>query len=353
MGKPVLYGFEEYATSFGGSGIFDTGTWFHSYCRGSHFSPKYYVPAQLIGADENADFYTLDIKERPELLETAKNVYVYPGCTIPRDLVMTKYKKKLNPWEADVVVLPDNGHEFSMENLAAFMSTNNTLLLFSMEYIISHDPRETLMDKLRDTPVGTKLGSLVNPNVDNLSGHKDDELVFIGKVVEFDSKRKYGMDIALGTLPSDKIVYENTLLHTLGSESNAPDFESMKSIGEMLGSQDSSMVITGLKALAALDYARFPQSTITVLNRTGMWRYNSAMNATAVKYMLTHLGYYRNKYFTYRSRHISQEDYDLTKQLIMHFDKLNEKEYLESCYTLPFVYVDSNNNAFPRLLSSE
>jgi len=353
MGKPVLYGFEECATSFGGSGIFDNSTWFHSYYGGGHSPSEYYVPAQLIGADKNADIYTLDIKEHPELLETAKNVYVYPGCTIPRDLIMTKYKKKLNPWEADVVVLPDNGHEFGMKNLAAFMSTNNTLLLFSMDYIINYDPWVILMDKLKDTPMGTKLGSLVNPNVDNLSWHKDDELVFIGKTVEFDSKHKYGVDLAFGTLPRDKIVYENTLLRTLGSDSNAPDFESMKSIGEMLDSQDSSMVTTGLKALAALDYARFPQSTITVLNRTGMWRYNSTMNATAVKYMLTHLGYYRNRYFTYRSRYISQKDYDLTKQLIMHFDKLNEKGYLESCYTLPFVYVDSNNNAFPRLLSSE
>lgn len=351
MGKPVLYGFEEYATSFGTAHIFDNVPWFRTYYYGTHSPSEYHVPVQLIGMDENEDRYVLDVKEHPELLETAKNVYVYPGCTIPRDLVMTKYKKKLNPWEADVVIVPDNNDSFKTRNIAAFMSLNNTLILFGMDYHTDRD--ETLMDRMKNTPIGTKLSTLVNPNMDNLSGHEDDELVFIGKVVEFDAKRKYAMDIALGVLPTDKLVCEKTLLHALGSESNAPDFESMKSVGEMLDSQDSSMVTTGLKALAALDYARFPQSAITVLNRTGMWRYNSAMNATAVKYMLKHLGYYRNRYFTYRSRYISQEDYDLTKQLIMHFDKLGEDSYLEFCYSLPFVYVDSDNNVHPRLLQEE
>ena len=65
----------------------------------------------------------------PELLATAKKVYTHPSCKLSRSMMQEKYKKSLNPYLSDAVVIPNpylGG--FVLYDVALFINENQKLI---------------------------------------------------------------------------------------------------------------------------------------------------------------------------------------------------------------------------------
>ena len=84
----------------------------------------------------------------------------------------------------------------------------------------------------------------------------------------------------------------------------------------MLNSTDSTVVGLGLKTLAELDYKKYYNTAIYLLNNTSIkWRNNPMKKNVSVKYMLKFFGLwnYVNEYY---SDSTTQEDFDMLKEVV-------------------------------------
>ena len=301
------------------------------------------------------DKFTLDIEEHPELLDTAKKLYIYPTCGISRDAVSKKYKRCLDPLKADVVVLPDNivskvdicGCAVAFINDEAeeiyWCSLNKHGLPTNTSYQV--------YDRVRQAPGGTRLRDLmpisVRPNLNY--NEAEAKLTYFGPVADFDKKTMHIFDYLTYAFPREKVVFQDTVMKTLGDETNVPTFENMISIVDMLKSSDESVQELGLKTLAALDFMHYPQAFITILAQCNYYiRGNKALHSSAVKYMLKALNYSLNSWQTYTSKFISRKDYELTKALVKKLNDYDEEMWESNCDYLPFMFKNEDLKAIPR-----
>lgn len=298
--------------------------------------------------------FSIDIEERESLLETANKVYVHPSCTIPRTMLSKKYKKCLDPLRADIIVIPKYSPNVQVRNEAALFVDDNikkALVCSLCKNTWSNDPHiNDDYNRIVSAPGGTELIDLMpqsnKPSVPANVAHA--KLVYLGPIGIFDPKSMYLFDILTYKMPTDRFVYQETIMNTINDASNAPTYEGMMNIYDMLLSSNEDMVALGLKSLAALNYADYPQSVITLLINSNYWAYSKAKHSTAVKYMLKTLGI-NNCRTRYYDRTVSAEDYELTKKLIFAIEKCDESTFINYCYNIPFVYVDNDFNVIPRL----
>lgn len=351
--KAEFYGYEGYDLKILPMYMFEersyTPSWYY-YEYGSTSKALALDPANIDAYGE----FTINIEEHESLLETANKVYVHPSCTIPRTMLSKKYKKCLDPLRADVIVIPEEKQRIQVRNETALFVNDDTkkaLTCFLNKNTWSKDPHvNDDYNRIISAPGGTELIDLMpqsnKPAVPADVAHA--KLVYMGPIGIFEPSNMYLFDILTYKMPTDRFVYQGTIMNTINDASNAPTYEGMMNIYDMLLSSNEDMVALGLKSLAALDYTNYPQSVITLLINSNYWAYSKAKYSTAVKYMLKTLGI-NNCRTRYYNRTVSTEDYELTKKLIFAIEKCDESTFINYCYNIPFVYVDNDFNVIPRL----
>lgn len=348
---PTLYGFEDYKCFV-----------LNSQLLYANYISKYYLynwnayNGHILYPVKGDSIPTSDIEEHKDLLAAAKTIYIHPACNVSKTLVSQKYKKVLNPWLADIVMIPnitkytyvyyDYCHVFiNAESKNVFLFLDSTK---DNAETISHFPQGTKLIDVMKSP-----GSLYGQTSDSFSVASliSSELDYTGRLIDLRGKEREVIDILEGTLPKSKFVFEDTVMHSLSNEDNKPTFENLLSILEMLNSTDDDTNASAIRALAAMDFINYPNSVATILvhSNKNQWKYNKATNSTAAKYMFHVL--FNNTargYFTYTNKFISQEDYELTHKLLRHFYN-NEDTVLDFLRTVPFTYEDETFDVHPRL----
>lgn len=356
----TFLGYEEYKTVYLYNGLFTQNkvSWSALY-YGWHDVNITFVPVSEVESLGLSKFDTINtwIPEHPELLDTAKTVYIHPSCEMPRTFALKKYKKVLNPWAADVVIYPDINKRSkpNTQKYAIFINEDAKIIAYSPIYERDWRGSDSFNDLLDVTEAGTSIVSMtvdasyhIKEVVNNKpSYYKLDYAineVLAAKLVKCDTyyiihdKDKWLMDILMSNVPKSKIVYENTFMNTLNDADNKVTPDVIISIIEMLDSPDEEIVTAGLKALSTLDYSHYPNSVRFALSNVSSykWRLNKARTSTACKYMLKQLDCwkYRNVYF--RDATIAREDYEVLKEIL---ERLQMTYLLEGC---AFSYRDDN-----------
>ena len=284
-----------------------------------------------------------ELLDKPESL-----VYVHPACKIPRTLLFTKYKRCLNPWAADIVVVPKPSVEgCHIDDYALFVSD---AVAVSLKLYDNKAKAESFKE-------GTRLGDITHA-FDNFAEDYntqelyDTELAYVGEMLHIPSGNLL-LDIITGSLPVDKTVFEETIQASLGDESNKITFDSLKSIGEMLSSSDENTVSAALKALSMMDYMHYPNSVKLMLYSIPSYnyKYNNAMNSTSVRFMIKQLyGTVRKSRMHIRyDREIYEDDYILFRQLLAYYDDVPEDSINDRIVSYPFVVVNSEGLMCPKL----
>ena len=185
------------------------------------------------------------MEEHPELLDTAKKIYIHPDCDISREAVRRKYKKCLNMVSADAIIVPGfNGTSDLNDHTAVFINDDLKTIVFTTFWTSSDDDAQSYT-RICKCPLGTPFHELASSSVqadlENRPGIRDAKLSYIGATTFFGRKQQYLVDYITYMLPKDKLVSQETLMKTLGDETNVPTYDSMMSIYEMLNSNEESI----------------------------------------------------------------------------------------------------------------
>ena len=293
-----------------------------------------------------------------ELLDTAKKVYTHTCCKLSRSMMAEKYKKSLDPFLSDAVVIPNPDlNDFRLWDVALFVNENAKLV----GMVILDEDNEDVIKKVKTAEMGTKFSDMMTCSIDmrqqlyQPSHLLDAELFFVGQVLYIPNNQMWAMDVITGRIPTDKIVFESSVQESLGNETNKLDFDSLTSIYDMLNSSDADNVSAGLKALSMMDWMHYPNSIkfiLTQVDNKWNWAWNKAMNATSVKFMFKSIApnvRARNHYPGRYDERIFRQDYELFKQLKMHYEKVSPEKILEYIRMYPFMGVDGQGFIVPRL----
>lgn len=310
------------------------------------------MPEQI---DTNAlhcynDKYTLFpnklFTENKDCLNNTKLVYIHSCCSIPRTQIASKYKITRNPWEADCCVIPDLEKYFSLIPVMIFLNEEKKTFCVLRFY----DP--VTYKNFKSNP-NIKIGATIadifpgaaTSNQYNEESVKEDfcssQLEFIGYCAYFTSSTIFLFDIVNNEIPKNKLVYENSIMATLGDENNKLTPESFNMIKDLLAGDAGSKEI-GLKTLSNIDYNKFHNSVVYLLKSNLFIWDNKAINSTPVKFMLNSLGFTkRYKSGDYKEQ-IDPEDYAIIKPVIDDYIKGNLNKSADDVYTLyPFIKVTS------------
>lgn len=348
-----LYGFEDYKVFSLYSSILFTPS-------AHEFYPYYKDKDSILTVKEEevkgGIFYINYIKENADALKEAKTLYVHPNCEISRALISQKYKKSLNPFLADAVIIPKYQNDaLTVDNDTLFINEKKKMVFIIGDIYIKDN-----IDFIKGFKPGTKFRDMAKGTLPTYSyrnfGYSVDDLydsAYEGMFpcIWFGKQNHYLMEILVGMLPKSKLVYEDTVLKSLSNEYNKPTLESLISIKEMLESTDSDTVGSAIKALSMMDYINYPNSIIITLEHTNNkdWRYNPATNTTAAKYMFKKLNGRTARYLHYsKSCYISSEDYDLLSKLLKQFEH-NDMQILYYLKSAPYTYEDEHFNVHPRI----
>ena len=266
----------------------------------------------------------------PELLDTAKKVYTHPSCKLSRSMMAEKYKKSLNPYLSDAVVIPNpNLDNFCLYDVALFVNESAKLI----GKVTLNEDNKDVIDKVKASPMGTKFAELLTCNIEmrhqlyQPSHLLVAELFFVGQVLYIPNGQMWAIDILTNKIPVDKIVFESSVQKSLSCDNNKLDLDSLISICDMLNSSDEDNVSAGLKALSMMDWMHYPNSVKYIMTKADKykWVYNKATNSTSVKFMLKSISPHVRKRNCYPGKYdndIYEQDYELFKQLKMHYEKI-------------------------------
>ena len=294
-----------------------------------------------------------EVESHKTVIENAKTAYVHPSCKLPRTLLTQKYKKALDPWLADIVVVPKGyyaGHEKYL--LFANDETMDVIRIYTdcwwgesdeiRQYFKELKEGDTIADLMRK--VGKDIQSVRAQSPDIADTILNAKFQFYGIIMPLDHNTKWLIDYADNVIPKSKTVFEEDVLASLKSDSNKPTCEGLVSLAEMLDSTDHDTQTAALKALASLDYVNYPNSIVAVFKKAGSkWRDVKAYNNTDVKYMLEYLELRNSRYMVYKEKYISKDDYEVFLPL---YKELFPNLGLEN---LPFMYADQEYVIHPRL----
>ena len=347
--KNSYYGYEDYVVQILYPALFTNGRLYTYGDYGSKNQRLLEDNGKLISE------YRKEMLDHPELLDTAKKLYIHSACTFPRANIGNKFKKCLNVLAADAVIIPSpyEGNITYEDNTVVFINDEAKHIYISTFFVYRIDA-ETTYNRIKEAPLGTVLTKFLPPTC-NLNEIplpiKEAKLMYVGSMNYFSKEAYHVFDYITYMIPKDKIVYQDTLIKKLNDENNAPTLEIMKSAVDMLKSTDIASVAMGLKTLAALNYSDYKQSFLLTLKETvGYWRYCNARNSTAVKYMLKALGIKGTySYIGYRDRVIKEEDYEIFEPLFKYIHGLDDIGFLHEAYSIPFMFVDEAFAWHPRL----
>lgn len=307
-----------------------------------------YMPLDENMLDEDGNIKEV-LNSCTSILKDAKTVYIHPSCKIPRAVITQKYKKTLNPWLADAVVIPDE-NKYSIHECAIFVNENAKLALIIAKTYGEPTLQEHLSNKKVKKLIDiTQIVSVPWSCTVSTESVLEADFDFYGKAVKVDKGSMYFLDILTNCIPQSKIVKESSVLKSLSTDDNKPTFENMTTIYEMLNSSDEAVVGAAMKALAAMDYINYPNSVILILQESyAKYRYNQSVNSSAVKYMLNNLiGNSVRKYPRILASRISEEDFNLFVKLSNHIHKDYSLDFIKG---LSFMYVDTDMQMHPRIM---
>ena len=318
---------------------------------------------EVLDIDNNSKTGHIDIKNLIEAVMPTfsfdSKLFFHSDCTIPRAKVTQKYTRVLNSSKADICVVPTPAESYKTECVAIFLNKLRGKV-YTMRYNIvwnRGNNKYITPEICKQYPLGTKITS-INPLLknshiverqhygddaetytqDNWLDFLDATLVYCGQALILPTKDKWVGDYLYNTMHD--VVSEDKILATLGDATNELNREAYDSILEMLNSTDSTVVGLGLKTLAELDYKKYYNTAVHLLNNTKEWRDNPMRKNVSVKYMLKFFdlwGYVSEKY----SNSTTQEDFDMLKEVV-------ETEFKERVNTLihnfhyrfPFVEIN-------------
>lgn len=260
-------------------------------------------------------------------MDGVETVYIHPDCKLSKTLVYQKYKRCLDPWKADVVVIPNPSYKRCdvNENIMLSVSDSSVFLCsLSSEYLDSVIPGKTVGECAGVKPWRYDSDSSVSTEMKAQFKEACNSVIDgVYNTIQYVSGMDWIKNYIDGVLPKDKIVWESTIQKYLGSEENKITVESLQGILEMLKSSDNATQATGLKALSVMDWANYPASVRYVLQdaitNTSSLIYNNAWKATSVKFMKNGLknAYSRHCPFQlYNQRSITRKDWDVLKPLV-------------------------------------
>ena len=294
--------------------------------------------------------------DHKELLSTAEKLYIHPSCKLSRSMLAEKYKKSLNPWLSDAVVVPDyDPHDLALCKKALFMhEQSKTIISVKLD-------DEELVKKADSWSMGIEFRNFALGRPDTYYGQEsikpehilDAKLFYVGEVLFVPNSCSFITDILTNRLPVNKIVSEKAVQESLSSETNQLDFDSLTSIKDMLDSSDENTVAAGLKSLSMMDWMHYPNSIRYILGECDAWKwkYNKAADSTSVKYMLKTISNCstRRHWPGRMDYEIYEQDYELFKKLKMHYEKIDEVNLLFAIRMYNFMGVDSFGIVVPKL----
>lgn len=298
-------------------------------------------------------------EDHKELLDTAKKVYVHQNCKLSRSLITEKYKKSVNPWLSDAVVIPKPEFgNLGIEKVAIFINEKDKAIVM---VLVDSDA----LEKVKSFVVGEKFSTYMLGHPDT-SYHKaydtgvilNSEFMYVGDVLGVPTSLSYIADILTNAIPMDKTVYEESVQNTLGNDSNKLDFDSLTSIVDLLNSSDEDSVSTGLKALSVMDWMHYSQSVKFILNEVVIkanWLYNKACSSTSVKYMLKTISGARNRYGWpgEYDDNIYEDDFELFKRLKCHYHNVAPEEIMSRIRSFSFITVNNDGLLVPNIKSKD
>lgn len=363
----AIYGFEDYKII----NIYD-GCFYHTY---EFYMPYDYetntwtyvinkdLPVKVKGTTRGYRCDDLSFEpeiciDHKELLSTAKKVYTHPCCKLSRSMMAEKYKRSLNPYLSDAVVIPKpNYNELNLGEYALFINEGSKIIV---KVFLCSEKATAQVEKFE---YGAKFGDMVTCQISNSCGTliknvqpamMEAEYFYRGQLLIIPNTHRYVLDLLTNKIPADKTVYESSVQESLGSSDNKITLENLTSIYEMIESSDENTVSAGLKALSMLDWHHYANSVKYILQKSSRykWVYNKAMSSTSVKFMFKSLCPYarsRNYYPGKYSEDIYEEDWELIKQFIMHYDKVDSDNVLEYLRFYSFMKVNSEGVIVPHL----
>ena len=365
----IIHGFEDYNIVYLGDTCF-WGSWGfrvpYNYCD---FAGSYIINKDLpvtVSSVTNPTYSWLEsiyfspeiAVNHKELLDTAKKVFTHPSCKLSRSMMGEKYKKSLNPFLSDAIVIPKPDYSnLSLHKYALFINEDAKMLV--MVYV--DEPKAHT--HIKDVCEGTKFKDIITCSPDepyathkpyNTSDMLDAELFYYGEVLYIPNDQSLIAEVLTHNLPSEKIVFEESVQESLGDETNQLDFDNLCSIKDMLESSDENTVSAGLKSLSMMDWMHYPQSIKFILNNIDNkwnWVYNKACNSTSVKYMIKTItgtvARNRTRWPGDYDEEIYKKDFELFKQLKCYYHHIQPDQIMNSIKDLNFIRANSEGVLIP------
>lgn len=292
------------------------------------------------GFGRTLSHYTL-FKENPDVLKTAKKVFIHPNCSIPRGFI--HFKKTLNPWMADAVIIPTMvRRDFAVINIklqpltVIFIDEENSIILVYNTLSCNTEFNDNLKDKLpqcmnKQVTVNITYDKKIHPS-----------LSYFGPSIELLDSQQFVIPLINKEYPMNKIVQEDSLLPYNSSEDNKMTIDVYYNIMDMIKSSDQNIQIVGMKALSNMDYYTYSNTIIALLIQTksSWWRNEKAKNNSSVRFMLRYLNFTKSGNTCF-SR-ISHKDFELMNSLgLVYMD--DGTPTLWSKIFLSRVYLDDVN----------
>ena len=364
-----IHGFEDYnIVALGDSCFYATWGFYLPYCfdnsTGAYIINKD-LPVKVYN-DINPTYSWINtvrftpelVTNHKELLTSAKKVFTHPSCKLSRSMMAEKYKKSLNPYLSDAIIIPKPEYgEFNLCKQALFI--NESAKLIVMVHIDNDDSHK----RIKDACEGDKFQALMTCNPDDNYGSRkpytikdlvNSEFFYYGEVLYVPNSMSWAMDVLTHSIPAEKIVFEESVQESLSSETNQLDFDSLCSIMDMLNSSDKDTVSAGLKSLSMMDWMHYPQSIKFILNNTDSkynWIYNKACNSTSVKYMIKTIAGKSARKRTWwpgdYDEEIYEKDFELFKQLKCHYHHIEPNEVMNSIRSINFMCVIADGIMVP------
>lgn len=314
---------------------------------------------EVLEIDNNSKTGHINVKNLIEAVMPTFNfdskLFFHSDCTIPRAKVTQKYTRVLNSSKADICVVPTPAKSYRTEYVAIFLNKLRGKV-YTIRYgiVFNRGNNKYITPEIcKQYPLGTKITS-INPLLknshiverqyygddaetytqDNWLDFLDSTLAYCGQALILPTKDKWIGDYLYNTMHD--VVSEDKILATLGDTTNELNREAYDSILGMLNSTDSTVVGLGLKTLAELDYKKYYNTAVHLLNNAKKgWQDNPMKKNVSVKYMLKFFdlwSYVGEKY----SDSTTQEDFDMLKEVV-------EAEFKERVNTL----IQNFHHRFP------
>lgn len=303
-------------------------------------------------------------------------LYVHSNCTLPRAKITQKYKRVLKPDAAHICVVPTITHSYRIYQMAIFANREaNKVFIIQMGYRWSQGQKIIVGNDISYFATGSKITD-INPNIlkysfpetdyfkmrassqPRLYTYKnwvdllDSSLVYYGPVLVTKPQDRWVSDCMYNKMHD--IISETALLSSLEDKGNDFCKEIYDNIVDMLNSKDLDTIGLGLRAIAELNYKKYYNTTLYLLNNASQrWRDSPIKYNVSVKYMLKYLGVwnYRSEKYTTET---TQEDFDMMNSILLNeFNKTKNNIITEFQRKYPFTEVDfsSTLHLIPKLIS--